>query len=697
MLPRECRKNRQKRRPWDRSAVPMALACALLIIFPGICLANSPGNTEMHAGAVGPEDETIQYLKNLSLEELAGLEVTSVSKKPVKLSDAPAAVFVITNEDIRRSGVTSIPEALRLAPGVQVARINSNSWAITSRGFNGYFANKLLVMIDGRTVYSPLYSGVYWNVQDVLLEDIDRIEVIRGPGASLWGANAVNGVINVITKSANDAPGGLVTAGAGTYERGFAGVRCGTRIGEAGFRAYAKFFDRDVGADSAGLEANDGWRMFRGGFRADARISDRNSLTLQGAAYGGRAGVTYAFPSVSAPYKDVVRENTDLGGGNLLARWKHTFPNPKAGGLALQIYYDHTKNEDSLVDEVRDTLDMDFQHGFTIGRHEIMWGMEYRWTSDHLGDGQSTSFNPSERTLDLFSVFIQDQMTLLEKRLWLILGAKFENGYYTEWEAQPTGRLLWKPLEAHTLWAAVSRAVRTPSRAEKDIRMDAEVLPPGSPANPSPLPVMLRFLGDEDFASEELIAYEVGWRLQTSERFFCDLSVFYNDYNDIFSRQSPGPAFTPGPPPHLIAPVTFTNERDVQSRGLELAATLAPLDWTRLQFAYSYLRVDEDANVLDIEGYSPEHQFSLLASMDLPYNLELDLWARYVDDLPTLDVGDHVTLDIRLGWRPSGNLEFSLVGRDLMDAEHPEYQDLFSALTSTEVERSIYAKAVWRF
>ncbi|MCP4690362.1 MAG: TonB-dependent receptor [Desulfobacterales bacterium] len=666
--------------------------CLLLILFSGLCYAETPGKTE------APGDETVRYLKSLSLEELAGLEVTSVSRQSMKLSDAPAAVFVITNEDIRRSGVASIPDALRMAPGVEVARINANCWAITTRGFNRFLSNKMLVMIDGRSVYSPLHSEANWSAQDVLFEDVDRIEVIRGPGASLWGANAVNGIINIITKSAGETQGGLITAGAGTEERGFGGARYGTRVGEnTHIRAFAKYFERDEAADWRGVEANDDWNKFLAGFRADWRPSADNSLTIQGDVYRADCGMASIAPMTTPPYAEVLRVRADMEGGNLLARWKHSFS--KAGDLALQMYWDHSKMASPLIDEVRDTLDVDIQHGFTLGeRHKIIWGLGYRWTSDHLRDVDVVQFRPDRRDMDLYNVFIQDRITLVENRLWLTIGSKFENGYYTDWETLPTGRLLWKPRDAHTFWAAVSRAARTPSRLEKDGHGDVNVIPPGAPANPTPLPIVIRMTGGPAYTSETLTAYEAGWRFQPSERLFFDLALFYNDYRDLFATEVSGPpAPEPGSPPVLVMPIEFTNTEDAQTRGLELAAHFEPLDWWSLRLAYTWFGAEQSENAIDVEGFSPEHQIGLRSSMDLPYNLELDLWPRYVDELTGLDIDSYITLDIRLGWRPTENLEFSLVGQNLLEKERPEFHDMRSTLISTAVERGVYGKVTWRF
>ena len=643
------------------------------------------------------DKETIRYLKSLNLEDLASLEVTSVSKKTEKLSDAAAAVFVITEEDIRRSGATNIPEALRMVPGVQVAHIDANKWAVTSRGFNGSFANKLLVLIDGRTVYSPLWSGVFWNVQDTMLEDIERIEVIRGPGASLWGANAVNGIISIITKKAKDTQGGLISGGVGTEERAFASARYGLQSSERShLRLYAKYFNRDAGAQPDGSDGNDEWSGLRGGFRLDWQSKTSNAITFQGDLYSQKAGVTYDFASLNPPdYIDTVLEDSDLNGGNLLARWEHTYSN--SSQMALQVYYDHTRAKDSLIDEVRDTFDIDFQHQIeSIPRNEIVWGLGYRMTRDETVDLSNTRFDPKDRTLNLYSGFIQDKIAVVSDKFWLTFGSKFEHNDYTGWEVQPTGRFLWKPKPKHSLWGAASRAVRTPSRAERDVQFDLTTLPPGSPENPGPLPVLVQVNGSDSFESEEVAAFELGYRFQMTDKMLWDIAAFYNAYDNLYSSESSTPVLA-GPPPYLLAAEGLNNEEEVDSWGVEVAIDLIPAGWWKVDLAYTYLRLDQKSENDDISGSSPRNQLSLRSTMDLLRYFEFDLWFRYVDELPRLNVEDYFTFDVRLAWKPLTNLEVALVGQNLANDQQLEFVDLFLPARSTEVERSVYTKVTWTF
>ena len=412
-----------------------------------------PAGAQVAAGGGAGRD-----LAEISLDELVNLKVTSVSKKPENLSHAPAAITVITGEDIRRSGATTIAEALRLAPGLEVARQDSVSWAISSRGFNDIFANKLLVLVDGRSVYTPLFSGVYWDVQDTLLEDIDRIEVIRGPGAALWGANAVNGVINITTKTAKETQGGLVTGGGGTEERGFGSVRYGGKINDQSwYRVYAKYFNRDDSAMPAGGPAGDEWDGLRGGFRVDWEHSPPNLLTLQGDIYSGTEHQRYALATPTPPYSSLQPQKIQVAGGNLLGRWTHTFN--EDADLRFQTYYDRTQRELEIFKEDRDTFDLDLQLHHPFGeRQDIVWGLGYRHTDSYnLKSNFNLSFVPTDRKTEEYSALVQDEISLVRDRLRLTIGSKFEHNDYTGFEIQPSGRLLWTPHPRHSAWASISR------------------------------------------------------------------------------------------------------------------------------------------------------------------------------------------------------------------------------------------------
>lgn len=632
----------------------------------------------------------IDVYLDMPLEQLLSLEVTSVSKHRQKLSKAAAAVFVITQEDIRRSGVTSIPEALRMAPGVQVARENTNKWAVSARGFNGLHAQKLLVLIDGRSIYAPSYSGVYWDVQDTLLEDIARIEVIRGPGATLWGANAANGIINIITKQAAETQGGIVTLGAGSEEKSFGGFRYGAKLGDMGHgRVYLKYFDRDSYTFKAtDSDSKDGWDGLQGGFRVDLQITPQDALTLQGDSYQVDANRLFTRVLLPGPViEPEVDDSMDASGWNLLARWEHTLSNGSSS--MLQVYFDHTERDELYLGQTHDAFDVDFNHNFRVGdKHNVIWGLSYRRVEDDFDNTYSVSMNPERRNTDLFGALIQDEVELLPDQLHLTLGSKFEHNYYTGVEIQPSVRLLWTPDGRQSLWGAVSRAVRTPSRVEDSVEI---------PVLPFPDTIQ----GEDGLDAEELIAYELGYRIRPVNNLSFDIAAFYNDYDKVRSLEAS--------PTGRV----FANKLYGESYGLEVSTDWRPQNWWRLQANYSYLRttmhLDSDGTDSRFEYIteesSPDHQFSLRSSMDLSHNWELDLWGYYVGHLPAsgtaafrdgIKIDSYVSLNGRLAWRPFPDLEMSLVGQNLLDSRHLEFVEE-SVTAPTEIERSFYGKVRWEF
>ena len=624
-------------------------------------------------------------LKKLSVEDLMDIEVTSVSKHPEKLSETASAIQVVTGGDIRRSGASSIPEALRLADNLQVAQKGSQGWAISARGFNTDLANKLLVLMDGRSVYTPLYSGVFWDVQDYLLEDLDRIEVISGPGGTLWGANAVNGVINIISKSAKDTQGLYMEGGGGSELRGFGGARFGgTLASNVYYRVYGKYFDRDGAVFANGNDAGDSWNMGRGGFRMDAETSLQNTFTLQGDYYSGREDV-------------ITGGETEVAGGNVLGRWSHTFS--EDSDMSLQLYYDRTHlatpkpaffaaPAGTLVDDL-DTYDLDFQHRFRLGeRNHVVWGLGYRFTHDRVKNAPSVVFVPAVLDHDLFSGFVQDEIMLHEKLL-LTLGTKLEHNDYTGYEVEPNGRLQWNVTPKQMFWGAISRAVRTPSRIDHDFQQ-----PTGLAA-----PFDNLFLPGTNFTSETLIAYELGYRAQLISKVAASISAFYNEYDDVRSS-TPTPVFG--------FPLVFENNLEGETYGFELSATYQPLDWWELRAGYNLLKEDirvksgevDFSNGLN-ETADPQQQFSVRSSMDLQQNVEWDARLRWVDTLhnnngPTPGtVPSYFELDVRLAWRPTKRIELSVVGQNLLHDHHPEYG--FPSPTREEIQRSVYGKVSFRW
>ncbi len=655
------------------------------LILPAAAMAIWGANVIAQDAYVSPST-----LKKLSVEELVDIDVTSVSKYPEKFSEAAAAVAVLTSEDMERAGVTNIPDALRLVPGLDVAQVDAHTWAISSRGFNDIFADKLLVLIDGRTVYTPLFSGVFWDFQDTLLADIDRIEVVRGPGATLWGANAVNGVINIITKSARDTQGFLVSTGGGTEDRDFVNVRYGVKIDDDTFaRVYVKYFDRDSSVLPDGTDTHDAWDMFRGGFRLDSEPSNENAFTLQGDIYTGNEDEVYSVPTTTPPFATTVSSTDQVSGGNLLGRWAHTFAPDSQ--LTLQAYYDRTEQETPIFGEKRDTGDVDLQDRFDWGdRQKIIWGVGFRVTHADIKNSLNVSLFPSDRTLTLYSAFVQDEISIVPERLRLTIGSKFEHNDFTGFEIQPSARALWTPGHAQTIWGSISRAVRTPSEAESDIRLN--------PAPPVPIPPgFLTIHGNPNMESEKLIAYEIGYRVQPIDQLKVDLTGFYNDYDDLRTIEP----LLPGP----VSPSIVKNKLFGETYGVELSATAQVTRQWRVQGSYSYFDAqlhrepgsrDTSTEKID-EGSSPHNQFFIRSLLDVGWNIQFDSTLRYVDVLPVPKVPSYITLDLRLAWSPRKDLEFAVVGRNLLDDRHPEFAPTFIGTQKTEVERSVYGMVVWRY
>jgi len=628
--------------------------------------------------ALGAETE-VDELADLSLEQLGNIDITSVSKKKERLLDAAASIFVITHDDIRRSGATSVPEALRLAPNLQVAQTGAATYAISARGFNNSnaLANKLLVLIDGRTVYSPIYSGVFWDQQDVMLEDVDRIEVISGPGGTLWGANAVNGVINIITRSAGDTQGGLVTLGGGSDDYGGA-FRYGAKVGETGhLRLYGKATDLNNTETQGGAAIPDGWQMQQAGFRADWGSGSRN-FTFQGDLYDGH--------SDDRPLGGPIKVN----GFNVLARWNERFDS--GSDLQLQLYFDRSQREDhSVFQGDADTYDIEFQNGVPLGSHKLLWGAGYRQARDNVESTSipvpgfpipvflATRFVPRERTLSWENVFLQDELALSEE-LKLTIGVKLENNDYTGWETLPSARLGWNFAKDQLLWTAVSRAVRAPARLDRDFFVDFEV--PSFPAANQPA-----IVGGPNFESEIADVFEIGYRAQPWSRLTWSVTGFYSEYSKLRSGEPP--------------PAEIQNGIDGITYGVEAWANYQVTDSWRLSGGLAELRKDlrQDPGAVDPDGprnlgNDPEHQWTLRSQYNFTPRHEFDIMVRSVSDLPDPAVPGYTAVDMRLGWRPTHNLELSALARNLFDPGHVEFGD---PATASEVARSYYLKALLRF
>jgi iron complex outermembrane receptor protein len=630
---------------------------------------------------------SIGELKQLNVEDLMNVQVTSVARHPERLLESASAIQVITQEDIRRSGATSIPEALRLADNLQVAQKNSHDWAISARGFNTALANKLLVMIDGRTVYTPLYSGVFWDVQDYVLADIDHIEVISGPGGTLWGANAVNGVINIITKSAKDTQGLYAQAGGGSRPQDFADVRYGGALNpDTQFRIYGKYFDRGSEVLADGDSASDAWRQGRGGFRVDSDASAIDKLTVQGDVYEGHED-------------EQTGGTSDTSGENILGRWSRRISD--TSDLGLQSYVDRTHLSNpaapliinglqfagpGIFQDDLTTYDVDFQHRFRIGTaNGIVWGWGFRYTHDVVSNAPSLAFLPPTLDRDLYSVFAQDEIAL-RSDLSLTLGSKLERNDYTGFEVEPNVRLSWILDSKEALWAAVSRAVRTPSRIDQDF---SEAAPPH----------LVLLEGGSNFTSESVVAYELGYRVQLDQQLSASVSSFFNHYNDIRSTSIT---------PKTILPFFFANGLEGDTDGLEFSSNYQVSDTWSLHAGYTLLKEhlhvkpgQTDLNDALNETADPQHQFSLRSSLNLPRRAEFDTALRWVDTLRTNNgavvgtVPSYFELDTHLAWHASDRLEFALVGQNLLHNRHPEYG--FPGPERPEIERTAYGKFTWRY
>jgi len=676
-------------------------------------------------------DENPIDFSTMSLEELKNVEIISVSKKPEKISDVGAAVFVISAEDIRRSGVTSIPEALRMAPGVQVARIGPTDWAVTIRGLNQQFSNNILVLIDGRSVYTPIFSGVFWDIQDTVLEDIERIEIIRGPGGTVWGANAVNGVINIITKKAKDTSGGLLTVLAGTQEGQSATVRYGGKSGENTFyRVYAKHFNRDQ-FDMSAADCNnsdfpeDNWRSLRSGFRADTE-SESDSLTLLGEVFANRYDAEFCRILLSPPYTLLQEDVSESAGGHLMGRWQHNIS--ETSDILLQLYYDHTEKDHDMTRSAVRIGDADLRHRFYVfPGHEIVWGAGYRLISDEFSVQEEFSdpvsafqpldIRPSDSDKQLYSAFVQDTMLLIPNNLSLTLGTRLEHNDCTGLEIQPGISLLWKLSERTAFWASAARAVRTPSRIESGIKKTLGILdrsdyqpirdifgPDIAGAMIPDAPVIITAFGNDRLDSETLIAYQIGYRAEPAESLFLEFTAFYNKYDKLIVTTDPASPYPEVYPSlHYVIPFYYNNSMKGEAYGMEISGEWQALPQWRLAASYSFLKTRlhwtsfiaevSEHIATEIEKKSnPCDQFSLRSSADLGRKIQLDAWLRYVDRLSDNenDIESYTTLDTRISWKPLGTLELSVTGQNLLGRQHKEFSPF-------EVERSVYFKLDWRF
>lgn len=615
-------------------------------------------------------------LPDLSLEQLLNIEVTSVSKKEQNLFDAPAAISVLSNDDLRRSGATSVAEALRLVPGLDVAQASSSEWAISSRGFNNVYANKLLVLVDGRAVYTPLFSGVFWDLQQTMLEDVDRIEVIRGPGATLWGANAVDGVINVETRSARDTQGLFSYAGGGYPHEAMAGSRYGGQLGDDTF--YRVFGSYQLNGDFElinGKSAADNWQGGQGGCRLDRYPQAETHLTWQG--------------DVTA--NELYDRSSDAYNVNTLGRWTRTYS--ERASLEAQVYFDRTeRSEAARVGEAINTLDLSLQHNFGIGeRNDVVWGLGYRLIGNEVWQTTpNVTVKNEDFTMQLFNAFVQDEFKIVPDKFSVSVGTKIEHNDVTGFEFQPSIRATFKPEENQTLWASISRAVRTPNELEaRNVLNVALGGPEPGPGGGLYVPTLV---GGANLKSEVLWAYELGYRIQPVKSVSVDLATFYNDYSHIIGF-GPVSQFNPGSPAGT-ADIPWANTQNGSTWGGELSVTYSPFAIWRLTASYSLLEEHVHDIATGAPHPDPEHQALLRSSYDLTRRISLDGQLRYVAKLA--DEPAYATADARIAYRPTKNIELSLVGQNLFQPRHVE-EGPTPLVPTAEVPRGFYGKITWKF
>jgi len=649
-------------------------------------------------GTSTPQVPPSTQLKNLSLEQLGNVEVTSATKAPQEVWNTAAAIYVISHDEIERSGATTIPDALRLAPGVEVARIDGNKWSIGIRGFGSRLARSVLVLIDGRSVYTTFLAGTFWEVQDTFMDDIERIEVIRGPGGTIWGPNAVNGVINIITRESKDTHGFLASAGGGNVERGFGNVRYGGGSGDGfDYRVYGKGFNRSAQFHPDGRNVDD-WQGGQAGFRMDWEKSTRDSYTLQGDLYRQSAGESVQAVNYNPPGAVIVDTDAELSGGNITGRWKRTFGEGK--DIQLQTYYDRTNRHEVNFGDIRNTFDADFLQRFPWGsRQQISWGLGARFShGNELQVVSGLTFDPPQRTDRLYTAFVQDQIEIVPQRLSLTVGTKLLKTNYTGAEFEPSARLLYTPTATQTLWAAFTRAVRTPSDIERDLNVSAFLgtLPGG-------VPFFARFNANHDFRSERMLGYEVGYRRLITPKIYFDLAGFFNQYHDLFSQDITGPAFleTTPAPLHALLPAQFGNGLMATTEGFEIAPEWRPASFWRLRGSYSFLQmhVEKEPGSQDIgsapiiQGASPKHQVMMQSGFDISKALTADFQFRYISALISQRVPAYSTADATLQWRVNHNVRLSVAGRNLFQPHHPEA--LGDPRGLLEIKRSVYGKITW--
>jgi iron complex outermembrane receptor protein len=646
------------------------------------------------AGPAWPQQSS-NDLTSQSLENLMNIQVTSVSKKEQKLSRTASAIFVITQDDIQRSGATAIPDLLRMVPGMDVAQIDANTWAISARGFNEEFSNKLLVLIDGRSVYTPTFAGVFWETVDLPLQDIERIEVIRGPGGTVWGANAVNGVVNIITKKASETQGVAVEAGGGNLKKGFGTVEYGGKLSAStDGRAYLQYGAHSSQPGLGDVAGEDGWHMLRGGFRLDSALSAKDTLTAQGDLYGGREGESVISLAGGAPS----RLEGYFGGGYLQTIWNHAYS--ARSDSTLQVSFDRYTRSLPFTDK-RNTIDAAFQYHFSWGnRHDIVAGVEYDHTN-HKSNSDFVSYSPADDERDFFSAFVQDEIALVPDRLYFTIGTKVEHNGYTGLVDMPNARLAWELSARHMFWTAISRPERIPSSGDT-----SDVVNGGQVPGPGGVPIQVILRGPPNFKNETLLAYEAGYRSSLSDRISVDLSAFFNSYHDLRTIQSAQLTFQPGAsPPEFLENLSFQNGMRGQTQGGEASLHWRPISHWTLSPGYAFesfhMHLNLGSNDTTLfpaaQGGSPEHSAQLRSHLELLQGFSWDASAYFVDRLPAFHVPSYTRIDTGITWRWGERASLSVVGQNLVTDHHLESLNSTGLVASGLVKRSAYAKFSWHF
>jgi iron complex outermembrane receptor protein len=672
------------------------LLVAWLCLLPGQAAGQAAGQSPPTLPA-SPQGD----LTTVSLEDLMNIEVTSVSKKGQKLSRTAAAVFVITQEDIQRSGATNIPDLLRMVPGMDVAQINASTWAISARGLNSEFSNELLVMMDGRNVYTPTFGGVFWEALDLPLENIERIEVIRGPGGSIWGENAVNGVVNIIQKKASETSGAMVVAGGGNSEQGFGTTQYGGHAGKnMDYRIYSKYFNESELKDGSGEPGGDGYHVLRGGFRADAEFSAKDSLTVQGSMYTGREGdPTTVLLSITAPGPENNERFVNIAGGFVQSIWNHTYSERSESSLMFS--YDQYERSDLLGDKRR-TFNVDFHHHYALGaRQELVWGLAYRETAENSSGTFGVSLVPPSQSTDVFSAFVQDEIAAIPDRLYFTLGTKLEHNTYTGFAPLPSARALYEFNDRQMMWVGVSRAVRVPAETDVSLRLNVANF-----TEPDGTPGLISIFGNPHVKDENVIAYEVGYRTEIGQHLSIDLAAYYNDYDNQISSEPATPFFEATPlPAHLVIPSLEENLIEGEAHGAEIAANWKVTRWWTLSPSYDFERIhmhdsplSQDVTSAPQTNGSDPHQHARIRShVDLPHRIGWDAAAYFTDRLVAQGVPSYTRVDTNVSWRCGKHLTFAMAGQNLWKAQRLEFIESTGATNSTVVPRSWYAKLTWRF